>query len=175
MTEDLARRIDRLDDKQAIYQIKLLLQAAREGTPTLADLDETGIANQLKTIDIEPETFAQAAAFVKEASTEPLPNADAAIAARELLIIFAQAPGGEKILSSTLRRRDEGNGFGFLTVSSIFTFLWLAVAGDLKLKLGWFCYRKKRLTPEQQTRLLKPVLSLTVRGIIECAAAPASN
>jgi hypothetical protein len=175
MIEDIAKRIDTLDDKQAIYQIKLLLRAAREGTPMLAALDEACIANQLKTIAIEPETFAQAAAFMEEAPAEPLPNKAAAAAARELLVIFAQAPGGFEILNSTLRKKDEGSGFGFLTASSIFTFLWLTVAGDLKLKLGWFCYRKKGLTPEQQARLLKPVLSITVRGIMECAAAPAGS
>jgi hypothetical protein len=172
MTEDIAHRLDRLDDKEAIYLVKILLHAAREGTPELAAMDEAAIASQLKTIAIEPEIFAQAAAFLEGAPTEPLPNAEAAVAARELFVIFAQAPGGERILSATLGTRDTGEDPGVLTVSSIFTFLWLAVAGDLKLKLGWFRYRKRGLIPEQQARLLRPVLSITVRGIIECVTAP---
>jgi hypothetical protein len=172
MTEDIARRLDRLDDKEAIHLVKILLQAAREGTPELATMDEAAIASQLKTIAIEPEIFAQAAAFLEGAPTEPLPSADAAVAARELLVIFAQAPGGERILSAALGRRDACENPGVLTVSSIFTFLWIAVAGDLKLKLGWFRYRKRGLALEQQARLLRPVLSITVRGIIESVTAP---
>jgi len=172
MTEDIAHRLDRLDDKEAIHLVRILLQAAGEGTPELAAMDEAAIASRLKTIAIEPEIFAQAAAFLEGAATEPLPRADAAVAARELLVIFAQAPGGEKILSAALERRDAGENPGVLTVSSIFTFLWLAVAGDLKLKLGWFRYRKRGLTVEQQARLLRPVLSITVRGVIESVTAP---
>jgi hypothetical protein len=71
-----------------------------------------------------------------------------------------------------LGRRDACENPGVLTVSSIFTFLWIAVAGDLKLKLGWFRYRKRGLALEQQARLLRPVLSITVRGIIESVTAP---
>jgi hypothetical protein len=90
MTEDIAHRLDRLDDREAIHLVELLLQAARDGTPELAAMDEAAIASRLKTIAIEPEIFARAAAFLEEAPTEPLPSADAAVAARELLVIFAR-------------------------------------------------------------------------------------
>jgi hypothetical protein len=175
MTENIAKRIETLDDKQAIFQIKILLQAAMEGTPAFAAMDEGAIAHELETIAVEPETFAQAAALVKDASTGPLPTKEAGAAAKELLHVFAAAPGGREILDSALNRKDESADFGFITVPLVFTFLWLAVAGDFDLQLGGFRFRKKGLTPEQQAKLLKPILPTAVKSIIKSATASANN
>jgi hypothetical protein len=175
MTEDLARCIEALDDKQAIFQIKILLQAAADGTPAFAAMSEAAIARQIETIGVEPETLAQAAALVEQASIDPLPAREAGAAARELLRVFAAAPGGAEILETALSKKDVSADFGFITIPLVFTFLWLAVAGDFDLQIGGFRYRKKGLSSDQQGKLLKPVLPTAVKAIIKSATAPVGD
>lgn len=172
MSEDILTSIDSLDDDQAISQIRSLLQAAMRGTPAFAAMGADAIADRLTTIAIEPEILAEAASILRETPTKPILTRDVGAAARELLLIFAQTPGGEQILQETLNREEESPDLRFVTVQTVFTFLWLAVAGDLDLKLGWFRYRKRALTPERQAWLLKPVLPIAVTGVIESLAAP---
>ena len=169
MSEDILTSINSLDDDQAISQIRSLLQAAMRGTPAFAAMGADAIADRLTTIAIEPETLAEAASILRETPTKPILTRDVGAAARELLLIFAQTPGGEQILQETLNREEESPDLRFVTVQTVFTFLWLAVAGDLDLKLGWFRYRKRALTPERQAWLLKPVLPIAVTGVIEIA------
>jgi hypothetical protein len=175
MIEDILTRIDTLDDDQAISQIRTLLQAAMRGTPAFAAMSPSTIADRLTTIAVEPETLAQAASVVRQTPTRPILTRNVGAAARELLLIFAQTNGGGQILQETLSRQEESPDLGFVTVQSVFTFLWLAVAGDLDLKLGWFRYRKRALTPDQQATLLKPVLPIAVRAVIESLAASIEN
>src|SRR5215470_139411 len=172
MCENILTSIDSLGDDQAIFQIRTLLKAAMRGTPAFAALNPDAIAHRLTTIAIEPETLAEAASIVRETPTKPILTRDVGAAARELLLIFAQTRGGEQILQETLNREDDNPDPGFVTVQTVFTFLWLAVAGDLDLKPGWFRYRKRALTPEQQAWLLKPVLPIAVTSVIESLAAP---
>jgi hypothetical protein len=172
MSEDILTCIDTLDDDQAISQIRTLLQAAMRGTPAFAAMSAGAIANRITTIAVEPETLAEAASIVRDTPTKPILTRNVGAAARELLLIFAQTSGGELILQETLNRQEESPCLGFVTAQTVFTFLWLTVAGDLDLKLGWFRYRKRALTPEQQARLLKPVLPIAVTGVIESLAAP---
>jgi hypothetical protein len=168
MTGTVAERIDGLDDKQAIFQVKILLQAAsRDGTPAMND---PAIADELNTIpSSDRETLAQAAALVRKAPAERLPTNEAGAAARELLHIFAASPGGEAILDTALNKSDESGDFGFITVPLICAFLWLTFAGDFDLHLGGLRYRKKGLTPEQQTKLLNTVLPTAVKSLINSA------
>jgi hypothetical protein len=172
MCENILTCIDTLDDDQAISQIRSLLQAAMRGTPAFAAMGAGAIAHRLTTIAVEPETLAEAASIVRTTPTKPILTRNVGAAARELLLIFAQTPGGERILLETLNKQDESSDLGFVTAQTMFTFLWLAVAGDLDLKLGWYRYRKRALTAEQQARLLKPVLPIAVTGVIESLAAP---
>jgi hypothetical protein len=172
MTEDILAWIDTLEDEQAVSQIRTLLQAAMRGTPAFAAMSPSSIADRLTTIVIEPGALAAAASIVRETPTKPILARDVGAAARELLLIFAQTGGGAEILKETLRREDERPDLGFVTIQTIFTFLWLAVAADLDLKLGWFRYRKRALTADQQARLLKPVLPIAVKGVIESLSAP---
>ena len=172
MSEDILTCIDTLDDDQAISQIRTLLQAAMRGTPAFAAMSAGAIAHRITTIAVEPETLAEAASIVRETPTKPILTRDVGAAARELLLIFAQTSGGEPILQETLNRQADGPDLGFVTVQTVFTFLWLTVAGDLDLKPGWFRYRKRALTPEQQARLLKPVLPIAVTDVIDSLAAP---
>jgi hypothetical protein len=175
MTEDILAWIDTLEDEQAIAQIRTLLQAAMRGTPGFAAMSAGAIADRLKTIAVEPETLAEAAFIVRQTPTKPVLTRDVGAAARELLLIFAQTTGGAEILTETLSREEESPDIGFVTIQTVFTFLWLAVAGDVDLKLGWFRYRKRALTPEQQARLLKPILPIAVTGVIESLSAPIQN
>jgi hypothetical protein len=172
MTEDLAARIVALDDKQAIFQVKILLQAATEGTPEFAAMNAAEIGDKLRTIDLDPETLAQATLLITGASTDPLATREAAAAARALLGVFAAAQGGCEILDATLSQKDESADFGFITVPLAFAFLWLAVSGDIDLQIGGFRYRKKGLTSEQQAKLLKPILPAAVKSIIKSATTP---
>ena len=175
MTEDILAWIDTLEDEQAIAQIRTLLQAAMRGAPAFAGMSAGAIADRLTTIAVEPETLAQAASIIRATPTKPILTKDVGAAARELLLIFAQARGGAEILMETLSSEEASPSIGFVTIQTIFTFLWLAVAGDLDLKLGWFRYRKRALTSEQQARLLKPVLPIAVTGVIGSLSAPIEN
>ena len=172
---DILTCIDTLDNDQAISQMRSLLQAAMRGTPAFAAMSADAIADRLTTIAVEPEILAGVAAIVRKTPTKPILNKHVGSAARELLLIFAQTSGGERILQETLKRQEERPDLGFVTVQTVFTFLWLAVAGDLDLKPGWFRYRKRALTPEQQARLFKPVLPIAVTGVIEALATPIEN
>jgi hypothetical protein len=173
MSEDILTCIDTLDDDQAISQIRCLLQAAMRGTPAFAAMGAGAIADRLNMIAVEPQTLAEAASIVRRTPTKPVLTRNVGAAARELLLIFAQTPGGERILYETLNKQQEESPYlGFVTAQTVFTFLWLAVAGDLDLKPGWYRYRKKALTAEQQARLLKPVLPIAVTGVIESLAVP---
>lgn len=172
MTEDILAWIDTLEDEQAVSQIRTLLQAAMRGTPAFAAMSASAIADRLTTIAIEPGALAEAASIVRETPTKPIRAKDVGAASRELLLIFAQTGGGAEILKETLGREEKSPDLGFVTIQTVFTFLWLAVAADLDLKLGWFRYRKRALTAEQQARLLKPVLPIAVKGVIESLSAP---
>ena len=172
MTEDILAWIDTLEDEQAVSQVRTLLQAAMRGTPAFAAMSPSAIADRLVTIAIEPGALAEAASIVRQTPTKPISTRCVGAAARELLLIFAQTGGGAEILNETLSREDDRPDPGFVAIQAIFTFLWLAVAADLVLKLGWFRYRKRALTPEQRDRLLKPVLPIAVKGVIESLSAP---
>src|SRR3954471_20418311 len=65
MSQTVAARINELDDKQAIFQVKLLLQSAMDSTPDLMAMDDAAIATKLKAIDSDaPDTLAEAAAIM---------------------------------------------------------------------------------------------------------------
>jgi len=161
MSQTVAARIDELDAKQAIFQVKLLLQSAMDSTPDLMALDDAAIATKLKAIKSDaPDTLAEAAGIMTTGSTAPLPTKEAA------------TPDGEEILDASLNLRDESGDFGLITFPLVCTFLWLAVAGDFDIELGHFRYRKKGLTSDQQAKLVKPLLPAALKTLIKGAFNP---
>jgi hypothetical protein len=173
MSQTVAARINELDDKQAIFQVKLLLQSAMDSTPDLMALDDAAIAAKLKAINSDaPDTLAEAAAIMTTGSTVPLPTKEAGSAAKEMLRVFAATPDGGEILDASLNLKDESGDFGLITFPLVCTFLWLAVAGDFDLELGRFRYRKKGLTSDQQAKLVKPLLPTGLKALIKAAFNP---
>lgn len=143
----VATAIDALDDKQAIYQAKLLVQAASDATPAFATMSDEEI------------TAAIAAALTSAfASPEPLSARDAGEAARRFLHVFAEAPGGAEVLGTSLAMSDASADFGLITGPVLCAFAWLAISGDVDLSIGGVRYRKKGLTGKQQADLLKGIV-----------------
>src|SRR3954451_6332629 len=123
MSQTVAARINELDDKQAIFQVKLLLQSAMDSTPDLMAMDDAAIATKLKAIDSDaPDTLAEAAAIMTTGSTVPLPTKESGSAAKEMLRVFAATPDGEEILDASLNLKDESGDFGLITFPLVCTF-----------------------------------------------------
>src|SRR5262249_14612802 len=151
MSGTIVERIDELDNKQAIFQVKLLLQNIVNSNPQIAALDDAAIAAELKAIDTDTSgAFAEAAEILRTGPTKSLPSKEAGATAREMLRTFAATEDGEAILASSLEKKDVSADLGLITFPLVCTFLWLTVAGGFDVKLGGFHYVKKGLTPDQQ-------------------------
>lgn len=166
MNDTIDDRIDKLDDKQAIYQIKLLLQSAMDSNPQLGAVDNGAIAAKLEAID---STFGDATDILKKNLKSPLPTKEAGGTARDMLHLFAATTDGKEILAASLEKKDNSADFGLITFPLVCTFLWLAVTGDFDLNLGGFRYRKKGLTPDQQAKLVKPLMPSALKSLIKAA------
>jgi hypothetical protein len=170
MSQTTAERIDKLDDKQAIFQVKLLLQAVMDSNPAIAAMDDAEIGTKLETIKTDDaNVLAEASDIMKAGSTAPLPAKEAGAAAKQMLRLFAATAEGEKIVGSSLEKKDDSADFGLITFPLVCTFLWLAVAGTFDLELGGFRYRKHGLTPDQQAKLLKPLLPTALKNLVKAA------
>lgn len=161
----LSERIDALDDKQAIFQVKLLLQAAADGPQAF---DEVAAAAQMRGTPNGAEgMLGDAATLIEQNSETALPTEQAGEAARALLRVFASSPGGPEILAQSFKERDASADFGFITGPAIGAIIWFALVADVDMKLGGFHFRKKGLTAAQQTAVLKETVPKAVKEIIK--------
>lgn len=153
-----AGTIDALDDKQAIYQAKLLVQAGTDAMPGFAEMSDEAIVAAVTAALTATGCDGSSEVSAKLASPEPLSPADAGEAARRFLHVFSEAPGGTDALGASLTMADISADFGFITGPVLCAFVWLAVSGDVDLSIGGVRYRKKGLTGKQQIDLLKGIL-----------------
>src|SRR5262249_517986 len=113
MSGTIVERIDELDNKQAIFQVKLLLQNIVNTNPQIGALDDAAIAAELKAIDTDTSgAFAEAAEILRTGPTKSLPSKEAGATAREMLRTFAATEDGEAILASSLEKKDVSADLG---------------------------------------------------------------
>jgi hypothetical protein len=154
----VATMIDALDNKQAIYQAKLLVQAASDATPAFATMSDEEIAAALAAALTAAGGNGSSDVTAMLASPEPLSAEDAGEAARRFLHVFAEAPGGGEVLGTSLAMSDTSADFGLITGPVLCAFAWLAISGDVDISIGGVHFRKEGLTGKQQVDLLKSIL-----------------
>lgn len=159
----VATAIDALDDKQAIYQAKLLVQAVSDAMPTFAALSDEEITAAIAAALTAAGADGSSEVTAKLASPGALPVGDAGKVSRRFLHVFAEAPGGAEVLGTSLGMSDTSADFGLITGPVLCAFAWLAISGDVDLSIGGVRYRKKGLTGKQQAELLKGIVPDLVR------------
>ena len=159
----VAATIDSLDNKQAIHQAKLLVQAASDATPAFAAMTDEEIAAAVA-------SAIAAALTAKLAAPEPISAEDAGDASRRFLHVFAEAPGGADALGTSLAMSDTSADFGLITGPVLCAFAWLAISGDFDLSIGGAHFRKEGLTGKQQVDLLKSILPGLIKQLAKTDA-----
>lgn len=163
-------RIDDLDDKQAIHQAKLLVQAASDASPDFVNMTDEDIAAAVEAALAAAGTNVSPDVTARLASHEPLAAEDAGEAARCFLRVFAEAPGGADVLDVSLAMSDTSADFGLITGPVLYAFVWLAISGDFEFSIGGQRYRKQGLTGKQQADLLKGILPSLIKQFIKAGA-----
>ena len=166
----VATAINALDDKQAICQAKLLVQAATDATPAFATMSDEEITAAIAAALTGAGADGSSEVTAKLASPEPLSARDAGEAARRFLHVFAEAPGGAEVLGTSLAMSDTSADFGLITGPVLCAFAWLAISGDIDLSIGGVRYRKKGLTGKQQANLLKEIVPGLIKHFFKAEA-----
>jgi hypothetical protein len=162
MNEDLLGRLARLEGKQAIHRLTLIANGApAEGAS--ADVFMAGMLqtmrNQAATAGIELASDFEAAA--PEAMLE---GRDAGALARTLLTELAQTPGGAALVRAALDQPDTtAADFGIVSGSVLLIVAWLAITGEIDIKIGGIAYRKQGLSPLNQVEIAKKLLPEMVK------------
>ncbi len=161
MNVELSKRIAALDGKQAIHYMTLITN----GTSPVGGDDSAFLSvvvddarRRAGTLGIVlPHHFEDAADALVE-------GPDVGAVARAFLNDLAQTPGGEEIVRAALDQPPtRAADFGLVTGALLLTFVWLAVTGDIDIKIGGVAYRKKGLSASDQVELGKKLLPAALK------------
>lgn len=157
---ELQDRIAGLDDKQAIHCVNLIASSLvdrSKSIPQTSDELSAVLKQSGEALPREVETL-------RDAELDGRRGGDAA---RDLLDVLAQAPDGAEIVGAALNAPpDETADFGLLTGPAIMIVAWLAVTGDIRVKIGGFEFQKAGISAKDQVAMGKQLLSALAKYVL---------
>lgn len=158
MADDVAARVDALDDKQAIYVVQKLSQAifSRVKPPSYDEITAT----------LDQAAANAGVALELPQQNQMLQAGDAGATARAVLRAWAADPAlspvvGEAVQQFKTARQD----LGVLSVPLALGLTYVLLSMDLDLDLGFVKIKKKGLTSKQQTEVVKTTLDPVLKAI----------
>ena len=165
----IRKRIDALDDKQAIHIANSLVEAAFKTASTFTNLDDDAL---LIRVADEVQAFDRGDRMAKLRATpnwteRPLGGPAAGSLARRGLQMLAEQPGGDALVAKALDEfYDAQADFGVLSGAVAIGFLWLIFTGGVKFKIGTFEYVKEGWSADAQAKVAAEVIPDTASKIL---------
>jgi hypothetical protein len=153
MTENLLKRIDELDDRKAIRVLEFYSARVFEGMKTSPQEMLDGIPEEFK--DRAP--FERVLEMSRKESVRPLPEAESAVLARQLLYVFARDPAFAPSLAEALNEyRDDKLLVGeILAIGVAISMIIVACTTEFKGRVGTFQVTKETADASLIESLLK--------------------
>jgi hypothetical protein len=157
MSQELERRIDALDGKQAIHYLTLI----SNGTPPTTEysLQEIQREAEKAEVDVPPDlTDNPDKVALKGPEGYPL--------AKSMLKALAGSPGGEPIVQAALEKEQSQTGdFGLLSGPAILL-AWMAITSEIDITIGGVRIHKKGLSSADQVSLAKNLLPAVLKAFL---------
>ena len=157
-------RIHALTDKQACHIVKSITQDIFTGLPTAPSFDELG--NQMKNLasgaDIKFDLISTTEWYAAELSAD-----DSGPIARALLETLAMQPELAEFIDQAIDRYvDKSLDLGIISVGVAVALVYVAVAGNIEIDLGWIKFKKKGLTAAQQKEVAVKTLPQVAKAFL---------
>ena len=152
MDDELRARVRALTDKQAIHYVNRLASSLETDGPQSDEQFLEAVSSELQRVT---------ASGLRMTWQGVIPNAESGELARRLLLFLIDTGvDGRHLTEAALRLPQTRTAdFGTLTHAAVLIIGWLAVTGDIRVKLGGFEYHKPAITPASQAKLAKDFLA----------------
>jgi len=161
--DQLQERIRSLSDKQACFIVKAITEDVFSKMPNAPGFDVLAEQAELlaKSAEISFDLKSAGEWYAVEMETK-----NSGEESRLLLECLANQPGMDKFVDAAINRyKDESLDLGIISAGVAIAMVYVAIASELDIDLGWFKLKKKGLSSEQQKEVAIKTLPQVAKAI----------